>query len=136
MTALHARVVNVRAAACDVYVGRDNRDPKGRGRWGNPWTVARYGDRAMANYIDWIDRVLSDAPRGGRFVEALKTLEGKVLGCWCAGRYPVCHAEVLARLADAGAACGWRLEELRAALHDIRADVMSRLQPQWEMFRG
>lgn len=51
---------------------------------------------------------------------------GKVLGCWCVGRFPVCHGEVLARLADA--------VDMLAELALIRADVLARLDPQGDLF--
>ena len=120
----HPRIVNVMApgASWDVYVGRGScpkRGAAGRTRFGNPWPVARYGDRAMTLYLDWVEKLQATS---NPFREAVRELRGKVLGCWCVGRFPVCHGEVLARLADG--------EDLTA----IRADVLSRLAPQGELF--
>jgi hypothetical protein len=131
---VHPRVVNVarEGATWDVYVGR-GRCPKrgedGRTNFGNPWTVARYGDRALTLYIDHVACLLRESIG---FVQAVTDLAGKRLGCWCAGRYPACHAEVLAGLADAIA----RGEKPLEALVAIRAELVARLKPQGEMFRG
>lgn len=123
----HSRVVNVMApgATWDVYVGRGNcprRGPAGRTRFGNPWPVARYGHDAMRRYLDYVERLMRPEDGIPAFREAVAGLRGKVLGCWCVGRFPVCHGEVLARLADG--------EDLAA----IRLDVLSRLDPQGELF--
>lgn len=125
---MHPRLVNVMdpAAEWDVYVGRGNcprRGPSGRTRFGNPWTVARYGHEAMTRYLDHVENLLKTVPAFGA---AVRELRGKVLGCWCVGRYPCCHGEVLARLADA--------VDMLAELVLIRADVLARLYPQGELF--
>jgi hypothetical protein len=132
---MHPRVVNVRAkgAFWDLYVGRGPcpvRGEAGRTAFGNPWTVARYGDRALTLYMDHVARLLRESIG---FVQAVTDLAGKRLGCWCAGRYPACHAEVLAGLADAIA----RGEKPLDALVAIRAEIEARLPArQGELFRG
>lgn len=122
---MHPRVVNVRAAGAewDVYVGRGRCPCKASPRcthdtrvatgnvlrvmdWGNPFKVDAHGPEAMRLYMDHL--VGTDTPALAR-----NFLPGLVLGCWCAGRYPVCHGEVLARLADGD------------ELEDIRVDVLA-----------
>lgn len=125
---MHPRLVNVATAGAewDVYVGRGNcprRGPAGRTRFGNPWPVARYGVDAMKRYLDHVEKLLKTVPAFGA---AVRELRGKVLGCWCVGRYPCCHGEVLARLADA--------VDMLAELVLIRADLLARLEPQAELF--
>jgi hypothetical protein len=81
-------VVNKRSLdVFDVYVGRPS-------LWGNPFLEGQDGTReeVIAKYAVWIQTqpvLLAQLP----------ALKGKRLGCWCA---PLpCHADVLARLADA-----------------------------------
>lgn len=115
---LHPRVVNVRSAApYDVYVGRGRCPRTGRvGRWGNRHTVKRHGRDAMRLFLDDLAEAHADPEAWPLLLEELRReLGGKVLGCWCAGVHPVCHAEVYARLVDG--------EELAA----IRADMFARL---------
>lgn len=141
----HPRVVNVKAkgAEWDVYVGRGPCPARGsHGPWGNPFPVGAHGREAMTLYLRFLSGErfgmvgpVAHAPgaeRGPDLVErARRELRGKVLGCWCKGRYPVCHAEVLARLADG------------EALDAIRADMLARIappdvagKPQRELFAG
>lgn len=125
---MHERVVNVRApgARWDVYVGRgrcpcDLRPCPHATRvrsgpllrvvdWSNPHKLADHGPEAMRRYLDGL--VVNES---GFDIRALARdfLPGLVLGCWCAGRYPTCHGEVLARLADGD------------ELENIRADVLA-----------
>lgn len=91
----HPLVVNCRSSGYDVYIGRPS-------IWGNPFshlpkkTLAAFRvetrDEAIARYEEW----LMAQPH---LLDALKTLRGKVLGCWCAPL--ACHGDVLARLANA-----------------------------------
>lgn len=121
-TVSHPLVVNVKAkgAQWDVYVGR-NTCPCGmagcehmQGDWGNPFPLSKHGPReTMARFFDFVEGVLANNDPG--FTARVRALAGKRLGCYCKGRYPVCHAEVLARLAE-----GERIKS-------IRADVMGRL---------
>lgn len=100
------RVVDVtRGFACDVKVTRPS-------RWGNPYVVARPGGRAgtgvtlvgtLGEALRGFERHLSTHPR---LVEAVRTeLRGKTLGCVCTTDLygdgeVVCHAQILARVAD------------------------------------
>lgn len=115
----HPRVVNVRhpGARWDVYVGRGRCPDTGRvGRWGNPHTFRRHGKAAMLLFLADLVEARSDRDAWAGLLEELRReLGGKVLGCWCAGVHPVCHAEVYARLVDG--------EELA----EIQADMLRRL---------
>lgn len=86
------RVVHVRVAPYDVYIGRP-------GPWGNPFVVGRDGKRGecVARYAEWI----RTQPQ---LLARLGELKGRVLGCWCKGPATpdrACHGDVLAALADA-----------------------------------
>lgn len=104
---MKARAVNVRREDCDIYVGRPS-------RWGNPFPVAVHGRAAMRLYMDH----LAEHPE--EVEDARRLLPGLRLGCY--GCKPVCHAEVLARLANR--------EELQA----IREDVIERLAETRSLF--
>lgn len=84
----HPNVVHFRfAPQGTIYVGRP-------GKWGNPFEIGKHGTRAevIAKY----EKYLQNRPD---LLEALPELKGKLLGCWCAPK--PCHADVLARLANA-----------------------------------
>lgn len=83
-----------------VYVGREMKGVRAGG-WNlsasplaNPFSVKALGSReaAVAAYA----RHLLDEPR---LLARVALLRGSVLACWCAPE--PCHADVLARLADA-----------------------------------
>jgi hypothetical protein len=79
-------VVNKRAEAYDVYIGRPS-------KWGNPFFISGDQDRetAIQRYREWIvtkPTLLAD----------LKELKGKRLGCFC--KPLSCHGDVLAEMAD------------------------------------
>lgn len=91
-------VVHCKRDRFDVYVGRPS-------AWGNPFSVAQYGrGKALERYVEW----LLGTPEGRRMVaRAERELRGKVLACWCAPQGGVaaeaplvCHAQVLARIAN------------------------------------
>ena len=109
------RVVSVRNARGSViggpdfvYVGRRMRSgrfadgPDDRFRWGNPWAVKR-GKITIAESLRLYREHVTGRPD---LVALLPSLRGKVLGCWCcdgcafAPSPRVCHAQVLAELAD------------------------------------
>jgi hypothetical protein len=93
-------VVNCRHDAFDVYVGRASGP---RGRWGNPFshlsrTRAQFRvanrDEAISAHRLWLwEKVCA----GEVSLEELASLDGQVLGCWCAPL--ACHAETLVRAA-------------------------------------
>lgn len=70
-----------------VYVGRPT-------VWGNPFVIGKHGDRetVVDKYREWI----KEQPE---LLARLHTLKGKKLVCFCAPA--LCHADVLAELADA-----------------------------------
>lgn len=104
------KVINRRTRAIyDIYVGRPS-------PWGNPFAVMRgrkgpINDQqtlaevyvktlseALRKYEEW----LLEAP--GRIAK-VRDLRGKTLACWCVndltGKEPIiCHAQILARVAD------------------------------------
>lgn len=100
------RVGHVRddAGAVEVYVGRGT-------IWGNPF-VPR-GRAALSRFpVTESDDPLGDYEAHVRsrpdLMARLPELRGRVLGCYCVrlgrrARTERCHAQVLARLADAGA---------------------------------
>lgn len=121
----HPRVAHVKRDPFDIYVGRGEcpcKRPIGVPRcahhqgddWGNPFALAMWGPlECMTKFFDML---AESGPGLHGYIR--DRLRGKVLGCWCKGRYPVCHAEALARLADG------------EALDAIRADMLSRLAPK------
>lgn len=118
----HPRVVNAkdRGATFDIYAGRG---PCPRCRnyicrhmpivsLGNPFPLDVFGpEKCMAKFFDHVAVCMRDP----NFRDYVPTLADKDLACWCKGRYPVCHAEVWARLADG------------EVLDAIRDDVLSRI---------
>ena len=83
------RVVHVKRAAYDVYVGRPS-------PFGNPFVIGRDGDRTavILRYRTWL------LAQPALVERVRRELAGKVLGCWCA---PLpCHGDVLADIAAAG----------------------------------
>jgi hypothetical protein len=99
-------VVHCQRAHYDVYIGR------GKGSiFGNPFTHKQgtqaavvVGSRAEAiqAFRDWLAGVAYqeiEPERRQAILDAITTLKGKVLGCWCAPL--ACHGDVLAELANA-----------------------------------
>lgn len=81
-------VVNIRKRErYDVFIGRPS-------PWGNRFKIGEDGTReeVIAKYREWL---LSSAA-GARLLTWLPTLEGKLLGCFCAPE--PCHGDVLVRL--------------------------------------
>jgi len=97
------KIVHCMRDKYDIYIGRP-------GKWGNPFThekntMAKYKvasrEEAIEKYREYI---LSRQD----LLDALPKLEGKVLGCWCAGPDGLttedkpfkCHGQVLAELLE------------------------------------
>lgn len=84
------KVINVRSKQAQrpyIYVGRPS-------AWGNPFKIGVDGSRreVIRKYEEWI----KTQPE---LMLRITELKGRRLGCYCA---PLpCHADVLARLADA-----------------------------------
>lgn len=98
-------VVHCKHSPYDVYIGR------GQGSiFGNPFTHKEgtqaqvvVGSRAEAvqAFRDWLAGVAYqdvEPERRRAILDAIPTLKGKVLGCWCAPL--ACHGDVLAELAN------------------------------------
>ena len=62
------------------------------GRWGNPFRIGRDGTQAQcaSRYRNW----LMQPERAALRREAIESLAGNNLACWCAPGTP-CHADVL-----------------------------------------
>jgi Domain of unknown function (DUF4326) len=66
-------------------------------RFGNPFSVGEHGrEKAIAMFAAWIQR----PEQKPLLDEALVTLGGKNLACWCRPG-ELCHADVLLRLVNA-----------------------------------
>jgi hypothetical protein len=79
------RVVNIRTAPCDVYIGRP-------GPFGNPYVIGSDGDRdeVIRKFRMYFYQRLKIDPEFKTKVEALR---GRTLGCYCA---PLsCHGDVI-----------------------------------------
>jgi hypothetical protein len=87
MTTSRTRVVHVKRAPYDVYVGRPS-------PFGNPFVIGRAGDRGtvIRTYRAWL------LAQPALVERARRELAGKVLGCWCAPS--PCHGDVLADVAN------------------------------------
>lgn len=83
---MHIKVVHCKRDIYDVYIGRP-------GKWGNPFTIGKDGTReeVMDKYRQWI-------PTQPHLMNALSSLEGRILGCWCAPN--ACHGDILKELAE------------------------------------
>lgn len=95
------KVVHVKRARYDVYIGRANRAwSLPQSFWANPFRIGPDGDReeVIAKYRAW-------APNNPELMARVHELRGATLGCWC--RPAACHGDVLLELADlAGARVG------------------------------
>jgi hypothetical protein len=86
----HAKVVNIRKEKCDVYIGRPS-------IFGNPFEIGKDGTREeVINkfYSYFYHRLYHDM----EFVNKVKELQGKKLGCFCA---PLpCHGDIIVKFLD------------------------------------
>ena len=64
-------------------------------KWGNPFKV---GKNCTAD--DCLEKYEAYVRASPELMADLPSLSVKVLGCWCVGTRPTCHALVLARLVD------------------------------------
>lgn len=82
----------------NVYVGRRGvvfigrlRFPPQDSDFANPFTVKEHGrERALELYRGWLAARMDNE---AGFVDRLKALKGKNLGCWC--KPDACHADIL-----------------------------------------
>lgn len=86
----------------DVYCGRAKGE---KGQFGNPFTHIPHGtsaivvptvNHALAHYRYYLINKINDDPQ---FLNKVKALKGKVLGCFCKGKHS-CHTIFLAALAN------------------------------------
>ena len=99
VTGLNAatRVVHVKDAPFDVYIGRANGNLP-ESIWHNPFVIDAYLPReeVVAAYAEYIQSQPQLLARVGE-------LKGKTMGCWCKGRKTLtelCHGDVLAECAE------------------------------------
>lgn len=82
---VQTRVVHCKKEPYDVYIGRPS-------EWGNPYSEKQYGrNKCIQMYLVYL-------LRHPKVLKEVKTLRGKVLGCWC--RPKKCHGDILAMIAD------------------------------------
>ena len=82
-----------------IYIGRDGRDPKGRGKWGNPFAIkkgVRTREQSIAQYILYFYH----PDQAGLRALARKELKGEILGCYC--KPDDCHGDVIATYLNNG----------------------------------
>jgi Domain of unknown function (DUF4326) len=108
---------------CDVYIGRAcNRGGWNlkQSIWSNPFSVKKYG---RAKSIELYRNHIKTRLQGElELREALYTLRGKTLGCWCAPE--ACHGDVLCELVEEY----WKEKVCKERAHR-RNGTMARTQP-------
>jgi len=85
------RVMNRKWQAFDVYIGRGS-------LFGNPYYIGKDGTRSevIEKYRAWFKRKVANE-RG--FKDALESLRGKRLGCYC--KPLACHGDVIVEYLNA-----------------------------------
>ncbi|WP_063805088.1 DUF4326 domain-containing protein [Burkholderia ubonensis] len=92
------RVVHVKEAPYDVYIGRQMGSDFPHSEWHNPFKVDSSRSREAA-----VEEFYEYAKGNQELMAKVRTLKGRTLGCWCKCRdnvHLLCHGEVLAALAD------------------------------------
>lgn len=92
------RVVHVKEAPFDVYIGRQMGGGIEGSIWGNPFKVGPDGtlEEVVTKYHAHVER-------NPELMAQVRALRGKTLGCWCKSKdnpHKLCHGDVLAALAD------------------------------------
>ncbi|WP_157639808.1 DUF4326 domain-containing protein [Burkholderia ubonensis] len=92
------RVVHVKQAPYDDYIGRQMGSDFPHSEWHNPFKVdsTRTRETSIQEFYDY-------AKGNQKLMAKVRTLKGRTLGCWCKCRENVhllCHGDVLAALAD------------------------------------
>jgi uncharacterized protein DUF4326 len=82
---------------CDVYIGRKitmGGWNLSASMWANPYKVGTDGelDEVLCHYESYIRKKLHKP----KYQEALSTLRGKRLGCWCHPK--PCHGDILVKI--------------------------------------
>jgi len=80
------RVVHCKKEKYDVYIGRPS-------IFGNPFSIGKDGTReeVIIKYRDYFYKKLVDM----NFWNAVQTLKGKTLGCWC--KPEACHGDIIVK---------------------------------------
>lgn len=92
------RVVHVKSAPFDIYIGRQMGADFPESEWHNPFKTdsTRSRETVVKEFYEHV--------KGNQALMAkVRTLKGRTLGCWCKGREDVhlmCHGDVLAALAE------------------------------------
>lgn len=91
------RVVHVKEAPYDVYIGRDMPGLEGT-EWANEFRIGPDGTREQV-----VEAFYQKARKDKRLMAKVASLKGKTIACWCKSRANpdhLCHGDVLAALAD------------------------------------
>jgi hypothetical protein len=101
-------VVNKNTEPFDVYIGRGS-------IFGNPYEIGVDGTReqVIARYEKWFNFLLRDSA----FLEELKKLAGKRLGCFCKPQQ--CHGEIIAEFLNNDGFSIVRHEQAQEAMQAI-----------------
>jgi hypothetical protein len=86
------KVVNLRKAPYDVYIGRAGRGQDGY--FGNPYALGKDGDRdeVLVKYKKYFQNRLDKDPE---FFKRVAALAGKTLGCFC--KPFACHGDIIVK---------------------------------------
>jgi len=76
-----------------VYIGRDSRDPRGRGKWGNPFPIKK-GVRTREQSIEEFKEYFFHPDQAGLRALARLNLNGAILVCYCV--LEDCHGHIIA----------------------------------------
>lgn len=91
-----ARVVHVRHADIDTYIGRACREFH-ESKWHNPFRLVQESERkaVLRQYTTWL-------LEQKELLQDIAELKGHVLGCWCRrpGHDVLCHGLVLLAIAE------------------------------------
>lgn len=92
------RVVHVKDAPYDVYIGRQMGSDFPQSKWHNPKKVesTRSREQAVAEFNEYLEG-------NQELMSEVYLLQGKTIGCWCKDRsdiHRLCHGDVLAALAE------------------------------------
>lgn len=87
------RVVHLKVEPYDVYIGRASRDNDGY--FGNPFKLVNYHSwaertRVIEKFRVYFHKRIAEDPA---FREAIHSLKGKTLGCFC--KPMACHGDVI-----------------------------------------
>ena len=101
---MNTTVVNLRLEKCDVKITRtpknESPDPPKFGCFGNPFPVQKYGrEKCLDLFREYfLKRIEEDI----LFREAVLTLKGKKLGCFCKqpDKEVACHGDIIKEWLD------------------------------------